>query len=123
MVTMDTTFLCFHKEPVKLPLTAFHNSLPKIDQSRFFEIISFFLKMRLCILEKSRDDKEYLLELAPPYCDFYCSMSITAVTTLLKTHCMQFKDHVSNTHYKWHQYRKIKPIIPDTFEYKDLSNE
>ena len=123
MITMDTTFLCSHKEPVKLPLTAFHNSLSKIDQARFFEIISFFLKMRICALEKNRGEKEYLLKLARPYCDFYCAMSISALTTLFKTHCMRFKDHVSNTHYKWHQYKKVKPIIPDTFEYKDLTNE
>ena len=123
MITMDTTFLCSHKEPVKLPLTALHNSLSRIDQARFFEIISFFLKMRICVLEKASADKDYILKLAQPYCDFYCAMSISAVTTLLKTHCMQFKDHISNTHYKWHQYKKVKPIIQDTFEYKDLLDE
>ena len=123
MVTMDTTFLCSHKDPFRISLTAFYNSLSKIDQCRFYEIISFFLKLRILNLEKPYGTDEYLLGLAPPYCNFYCGMSVSAVSTLVKTHCMQFKDHISNTHYKWHDFKKIRPIIPDTFEYKDLSDE
>lgn len=114
---MDAEAMISTTARYSINLSDLHWSLSRVDQDRFAEVIKFFIKYQLVIVSKNAKTGDMSIKLNEPYVHFYCGFTVSAISTIAKTHMLNEKEFVANKSYSWKDWKKVKPIV---LTYEDI---